>query len=136
MSAIEKFKELATEERFKGWPLTGAAEIGPKIPFFGSAFNYKLKTGNGVEDYTSILRHFGWAVVLGIANLQDNVYPNTTFDRHMVTLVQCKLGVNRASWELPPGGIGKISPTANHRRNHENDQTSLLERNRFRRRRL
>lgn len=30
----------------------------------------------------------------------------------MITLVQWKPGVNRASWELPPGGIGRISPQA------------------------
>lgn len=103
-SSIEKFKSLAAEERFQGWPLVGEPELGPKIPFFGQTVNYKLQTGNGVEEYTSIVRHFGWVVVFGITYVDD--VP------HVITLVQWKPGVNRASWELPPGGIGKIDPKA------------------------
>ena len=101
MNAVDRFRRLAAEERFQGWPVVGEPELGPKIPFFGQTLNYKLKTGNGVEDYTSIIRHFGWAVVFGV---------NT--ENHVITLCQWKPGVNRASWELPPGGIGKISSSA------------------------
>ena len=64
MGTIKRFCELAAEDRFKDWPLVGEPELGPKIPFFGGTLNYKLQTGNGIEDYTSILRHFGWAVWL------------------------------------------------------------------------
>lgn len=99
MRAIDKFRELAAQERFKGWPVVGEPELGAKIPFFGQALNYKLKTGNGVEDYVSLLRHFGWAVVFGMDR-----------DNNVITLCQWKPGVNLASWELPPGGIGKIAP--------------------------
>jgi hypothetical protein len=97
MTSIERFKALAAEERFKGWPVVGKPELGPKIPFFGQTLNYELETGNGIEPYTSIIRHFGWAVVFGI-----------TIESKVVTLCQWKPGVNQASWELPPGGIGKI----------------------------
>lgn len=100
MSSVERFRALASQERFKGWPLVGEPEVGVKIPFFGSTINYKLETGNGIEDYTSIVRHFGWAVVFGV------------HEGEVVTLCQWKPGVNRASWELPPGGIGKIAPDA------------------------
>ena len=103
--AIERFRELAAEDRFKGWPLVGEPELGPRIPFFGGTLNYKLRTGNDVEDYTSILRHFGWAVCFGVANLPF-------VGSRVVTLCQWKPGVNQASWELPPGGIGKVDPKA------------------------
>lgn len=109
MHAVEEFRRLATEDRFKGWPLVGEPKLGPKIPFFGRTLNYKIRTGNGIEDYTSILRNFGWAVCFGIVNLRDSVYPNTDAGRHVVTLCQWKPGVNQASWELPPGGIGIIN---------------------------
>ena len=112
MHAVERFRKLAAEDRFKGWPFVGEPELGPKIPFFGGTLNYKLQTGNGVEEYTSILRHFGWAVCFGVVNLRDNLYPNTDAGPHVVTLCQWKPGVNQASWELPPGGIGKVDPKA------------------------
>jgi len=121
MNAVERFLNLAEEDRFKGWPLLGEPELGPKIPFFGGTLNYKLQTGNGVEDYTSILRHFGWAVVFGTIDeerLDDaciadtTLIPRTKTYREVVTLCQWKPGVNQASWELPPGGIGKIDPKA------------------------
>ena len=70
MKVIDRFRELAGQDRFKGWPMIGEPELGPKIPFFGSTLNYRLQTGNGVEDYTSILRHFGWAVVFGVVDEQ------------------------------------------------------------------
>src|SRR3989338_6736808 len=101
MHAVERFRKLAAEDRFKGWPLVGEPELGPKIPFFGGTLNYKLNTGNGVEEYTSILRHFGWAVCFGVNG-----------NHQVVTLCQWKPGVNQASWELPPGGIGNVNPGA------------------------
>ncbi len=101
MSAVERFKELAAEPRFKGWPVVGQPMLTGKIPFFGQLLEYDLETGNGVEHYASIIRHFGWSVVLGI-----------TQDLNVVTIAQWKPGVNCASWELPPGGIGKIAPDA------------------------
>lgn len=100
-SAVEMFQQLAAEERFQGWPLVGEPELGPGIPFFGQTLNYHLQTGKGVEDYTSILRHFGWMVVFGV-----------TTGGQVITLCQWKPGVNQASWELPPGGIGKLSEEA------------------------
>lgn len=99
MNAVDRFRAFASEERFKGWPLVGEPELGPKIPFFGRTLNFKLRTGNGVEDYTSILRHFGWAEVFGVTAGTDEV----------ITLCQWKPGVNQASWELPPGGIGQVA---------------------------
>lgn len=99
VNAVARFKELAAEPRFQGWPLVGTPELGDKIPFFGQTLKYQLQTGNGVEDYVSIIRHFGWCVVFGV-----------TTEEQVITLVQWKPGVNRASWELPPGGIGKIEP--------------------------
>lgn len=97
MSAVKDFCRIASEDRFNGWPLVGEPELGPRIPFFGQTLNYKLETGNGIEDYTSIIRSFGWAVCFGV----------TTNDE-IITLVQWKPGVNQASWELPPGGCGKV----------------------------
>lgn len=99
MKTIARFKEIASQPRFKGWPLVGDVRLGEKIPFFGQPMHYQLETGNGIEDYCSIIRHFGWSVVFGV-----------TADSQVITLVQWKPGVNRASWELPPGGIGKVAP--------------------------
>lgn len=100
MTAIDKFLSLSKEKRFQGWSLVEKSKTTTKIPFFGESVNYKFKTGNGIEDYTFILRHFGWAVTFGIVN--------KTPDPYVVTLCQWKPGVNQASWELPPGGIGKM----------------------------
>lgn len=104
-SAVERFKEIASEERFKGWPMVGEVDYPDlalgRIPFFGRVMHYSLATSNGVEDYYSIERHFGWAVVFGV-----------TKDSQVVTLVQWKPGVNQASWELPPGGIGRVESGA------------------------
>ncbi len=101
-TALEKFRRLAQEERFKGWPMVPDSLVqGEKIPFFGSTISYKLETGKGIEDYTSIIRSFGWAVTFGV-----------TTDNEVVTLIQWKPGVNMESWELPPGGIGKLDPGA------------------------
>lgn len=100
-SIVERFKETASKKIFKGWPLVGDYRLGLKIPFFGQTLEYTLRTGNGDEEYVSIIRHFGWAVVFGVT--EDNKVP---------TLVQWKPGVNQASWELAPGGIGKIDPGA------------------------
>ncbi len=109
-SAIERFKALAAEKRFAGWPLVGTSELGAKIPFFGQALNYKLETGNGVEDYTSLIRSFGWVVVFGVVNLRNGDYPDTDVGQYVITLCQWKPGINKAGWELPPGGIGKVDP--------------------------
>jgi hypothetical protein len=96
-NAVDQFLQLSKEERFKGWPLVSEIIQGPEIPYFGSTISYDLETGNGVEKYTSIIRSFGWAVVFGL---------NT--DGDVITLCQWKPGLNCASWELPPGGIGKL----------------------------
>ncbi len=114
MKSIERFKEIASEPRFKGWPMVGEPVLGAKIPYFGQVLEYELKTGNGVEKYFSLLRQFGWAVVFGI-----------TEKNKIITLVQWKPGVNCASWELPPGGIGKINPNASI------EEISLLTRKSF-----
>ncbi len=103
VSAVRQFRILAAQERFKGWPLVDTPEIGVEIPYFGATLHYNLQTGNGVEGYTSILRRSGWAVVFGV-----------TKDRQVITLCQWKPGVNQASWELPPGGIGKLDSQASY----------------------
>ena len=97
--AIKRFKRISSEERFKGWPLVGTPKEGVTIPFFGKTIEYELRTGNGVEQYVSFIRTFGWVVCFGV-----------TVDNEVVTLVQWKPGVNQASWELSPGGIGKLAP--------------------------
>ncbi len=99
MGAIEDFLKIAAQPRFKGWSLVGEPKLGAKIDFFGQVLEYQLQTGNGIEKYSSIIRHFGWVVVFGV-----------TEDDNVITLVQWKPGVNQASWELPPGGIGKVDP--------------------------
>lgn len=101
MDIVSKFKAIAAKPIFKGWPLVGEYRLGEKIPFFGQLLHYTLRTKNGDEDYTSIIRHFGWCVVFGVSK-----------ENKVITLVQWKPGVNQASWELPPGGIGKIAPGA------------------------
>ncbi len=99
-SSIEKFLKLSQEEMFKnGWPLVGKTTVYEEIPYFGSLIEYWLKTGNGVEKYTSFIRSFGWVVAFGL-----------TKDNQVITLCQWKPGINKASWELPPGGIGKVAP--------------------------
>ena len=103
-TSVHRFRQLAAEERFQGWPLVGEPQLGEKIPFFGQPIHYQLQTGNGVENYTSILRHFGWVVVFGVIELYGR--------KNVITLVQWKPGVNCASWELPPGGIGKLASDA------------------------
>ncbi len=95
--SIEAFQKIARQKKFQGWPMVDGFELGEKIPFFGQVLKYTLQTGNGREDYYSLLRNFGWAVVFGV-----------TKEEKVLTLVQWKPGVNQASWELPPGGIGKI----------------------------
>ena len=95
--SVDKFKAIASQKKFQGWPLIGGYQLGEKIPFFGQILKYTLQTGNGQEEYFSLLRNFGWAVVFGL-----------TKENKVLTLAQWKPGVNQASWELPPGGIGKI----------------------------
>ena len=108
-SAIEQFSLIASEPRFQGWPLVGEIRRGIKIPFFGETIDYQLETGNGIEPYTSILRKFGWTVCFGV-----------TSDRKVITGIQWKPGINRGEWDLPPGGIGRIS--------HETTPEELLAR--------
>jgi len=115
MNAIQKFRELSSEDRFKGWPVVGKPELGLKIPYFGQVLNYKLRTPNGVQDYTSIIRQFGWSMCFGLTTNQE-----------VVTLCQWKPGVNQATWEMPPGGIGKISPTASLEEIKEKTQQTYL----------
>lgn len=103
LSVIERFQQIAAEPRFQGWPMVSEYEVIAEIPFFGQAIKYQLLTGNGVEDYVSIVRHFGWSVALGITEEQE-----------AITIVQWKPGMNRAGWELPPGGIGRIAPDATY----------------------
>jgi len=99
---IKAFEKVRDRINSKIWPQIGEVEnFGEKIPFFGQVIKYSLQTDKGPEDYYSIARHFGWSVVFGI-----------TKDAKIITLVQWKPGVNQASWELPPGGIGKIGPEA------------------------
>ncbi len=124
--AIQRFEEIAAQNRFKGWSLVGGYEFGENIPFFGKVLKYKLRTGNGEEEYFSLLRHFGWVVVFGVTNLRDNIYPNTDAGQHVITLCQWKPGVNKASWELPPGGIGKVPPGAGGGEILEKTQESYL----------
>ncbi len=100
-NVVKRFKEIASQVKFQGWSLVGNYELGEKIPYFGQVLKYKLRTGNGDEEYFSLIRHFGWCVVFGV-----------TEENNVVTLVQWKPGVNQASWELPPGGIGKVDPGA------------------------
>lgn len=101
--SIETFLERSEDPKFAGWPLVEGSmkQNSAVIPYFGSTIDYKLQTPNGEEAYTSIIRSFGWAVVFGV-----------TEDNQVLTLIQWKPGVNCASWELPPGGIGKIGPDA------------------------
>ena len=113
-SAIQRFLKIAAEDRFKGWPLVeGSLTEGAKIPFFGSTINYQLQTPNGVEDYTSIIRSFGWGMVFGV-----------TKDGMVITIAQWKPGVNAPSWEMPPGGIGKLGPDVTAEEILEKTQTS------------
>ncbi len=95
MSILKDYAAIAAQDKFNGWPLVGVPTLGDKIPFFGQTLHYKLETGNGVEDYTSIIRSFGWCVTFGV--VEEHGVP------YVLTLVQWKPGVNRASWELPPG---------------------------------
>lgn len=102
--SINKFKANSRKDKFKGWPKTNKAAKETVIPFFGKTVTYELTTGNGKEDYTTILRHFGWAVVFGVTEINGI--------KNVITLCQWKPGVNKASWELPPGGIGKVDSKA------------------------
>src|SRR3989344_1490646 len=101
MHSIDIFRQLAAQPRFKGWPMVGTPVFGPKIPYFGEVMTYSLQTGNGIEHYVSLLRHFGWSLCFGV-----------TKDWQVITICQWKPGANKAGWELPPGGIGKIDPGA------------------------
>lgn len=97
--AVRRFKEIASQNKFKGWKQSSDFETVFEIPYFGSVIRYTLQTGNGTDEYYSIIRSFGWCVVFGVTKNQE-----------VLTLVQWKPGVNGPSWELSPGGIGIINP--------------------------
>jgi hypothetical protein len=118
-TAIERYTALAAEPRFSGWPIVGTPTQGVPIPFFGTTLTYQLHTGNGIEEYTSILRSFGWAVVFGVTYTPKRI-------PEVITLVQWKPGVNQASWELPPGGIGKVAPGTSMEEITKRTQASYL----------
>jgi hypothetical protein len=101
--SVLTFLERSADPVYTGWPLVEGSmkQESAIIPFFGSTIDYKLRTPNGEEDYTSIIRSYGWSVVFGV-----------TEDGKVPTLIQWKPGVNCASWELPPGGIGKLGSGA------------------------
>ncbi len=116
MNSIDAFKEIAARPEYTGWPLVpGSLAEGEKIPYFGSTLNYKLETPNGTEDYTSIIRSFGWSVAFAV-----------TKDKQVVTLVQWKPGVNQATWELSPGGIGKLDSGATREEIQQKTEDTLL----------
>ncbi|MBI4032692.1 hypothetical protein HY374_03235 [Candidatus Berkelbacteria bacterium] len=97
MNAVEKFRQLAAEPRFQGWPLVGVPVVFAGLPYFGAALKERRETPNGVEEYFPLQRTFYWMVTFGI-----------TVDGLVPTLCQWKMGVNGPSWELPPGGVGKF----------------------------
>ena len=84
-----------------GWP-TISREPYISIPFFGEIIKETRNINGEPHDYWNVIRHFGWSVTFGI----------TTGSEEVLTLIQGKPGVNRGSWELPPGGIGKIAEDA------------------------
>jgi hypothetical protein len=78
--------------------MVGRPYFSPHIPFFGKIAKFQLQTGDGkIQNYTSVIRPFGWSVCFGV-----------TRQEKVVTLCQWKHGVNRASLEFSPGGIGEI----------------------------
>lgn len=112
MDAVERFKQIAQEKRFRGWPVVSPIEEGEEIDFFGKVIQYEIETPNGRESRTLFTRNFGWSMCFGITVLSElrpaDVFPGLDSGPHVVTLCQWKPGVNKASWELSPGGIGKI----------------------------
>ena len=99
LHAIDQFERIASQSKFAGWPLVGEYELGEEIPFFGKVLHYKLQTPTKVENYASILRHFGWSVVFGV-----------TTQGKVITNIQWKPGINGVEWGLSPGGIGRVKP--------------------------
>jgi hypothetical protein len=97
MGAVKEFLDIASQSRFQGWPLVGNYGRGHRIKFFGEELVYELETPSGVEPYVSLLRHFGWVVVLGV-----------TADGRVITNIQWKPGINGVEWGLSPGGIGRV----------------------------
>lgn len=99
---IHRARALMEDPALQGHPVVGRGEVvDPEIPFFGRVLHERRQTPAGVLDYYAILRHFGWSVVFGV-----------TTSGEVPTLIQWKHGHNRAGWELPPGGIGKIEEDA------------------------
>lgn len=100
-NAVERFREIASRPEFAGWPRVGEYKLGEKIPFFGQVLHYQLQTPTKIEDYASILRHFGWSVCFGV-----------TTEGNVITNIQWKPGINGVEWGLSPGGIGRVGPSA------------------------
>ncbi|MCK4781626.1 hypothetical protein KAS79_01730 [Candidatus Parcubacteria bacterium] len=97
---VRKAKEIMEMDGLKEWPVV-STEIVKTIPYFGKVIKQIRNVNGEMMDYYNILRHFGWSVTFGV-----------TADNQVLTLIQWKPGVNQASWELPPGGIGKIDEEA------------------------
>lgn len=98
---VKRARELLQNKWGEGWPIIGRKTFA-KIPFYGEVVE-ETRLVKGVEKpYFPIVRQSGWAVVFGVS-----------FDeRDVLTLIQWKPGVNRGSWELPPGGIGSFMEDA------------------------
>ncbi|OGZ56441.1 MAG: hypothetical protein A3H64_02020 [Candidatus Ryanbacteria bacterium RIFCSPLOWO2_02_FULL_45_11c] len=96
VSSIVKARELLQNKWGGGWSILSTEEYA-RVPFFGNVIKQSRNVNGKPVEYYNILRHFGWSVTFGV-----------TEDHNVLTLIQWKPGVNQASWELPPGGIGKI----------------------------
>lgn len=96
---VTEAKELM-ESWGNGWPVISTDEYA-SVPFFGKVLKQVRDVNGKQEEYYNILRHFGWSVAFGVTMLKE-----------VPTLIQWKPGVNKGSWELPPGGIGKIAEEA------------------------
>lgn len=94
----EKAKKIIN--KLKGWPVISTKEVAT-IPYFGKVIKQIRDIDGEKMDYYNILRHFGWSVTFGV-----------TADNQVLTLIQWKPGVDKGTWELPPGGIGKIDEEA------------------------
>ena len=99
MNVIKKAERLI-EELGSGWPVISSEIIGT-IPYFGKILKQVRDVNQEQVEYYNILRHFGWSVVFGV-----------TKENNVLTIIQWKPGANKGTWELPPGGIGKITEEA------------------------
>lgn len=107
MSNLLKQIDGLISEVKDGWPvisreridlsIPGMDDLSSKIPYFGEVWK-EVRDVNGVPtDYYVIVRQFGWAVCFGI-----------TTENKVVMNIQWKPGLNQASLELAPGGIGRV----------------------------